>query len=185
MSIELPLVANKRKRPSQATIRLLLAFVLLFAVALVSGFFYYLVPRDWNWAASKAALIIHIISGIASLIVFIPYVIAHQQDEEANRRNLLMPWLAFRREAGESDWIYKQRIYGHILNWSVILLGLSGIAVSLPGLLWLGGFVWLPDYLAYQVSNAIHLGLTFITLAFIGLHLVRRRRNNRRKGGQK
>lgn len=171
------------KRPSHTInwIRLhrfLLAFVLLFAVALVSGLFYYLAPHTWNWPVSQAALVIHVVSGAASLAAYWPFVRVHQKGKEGgDSRNLLRPWRARRRREEELDRVYRKRLSGHLLNWSLVLLGVSGGLMAAPSLLWLLGVVWLPGYLAYQAVNALHLGLALLAAALIGLHM------NRRKGG--
>lgn len=155
--------------------RLLLAFALLFATALVSGLFYYLVPHNWNWNISQTALIIHIVSGIACLGAYWPFVRAHQKGKEGgDGRNFLRPWRARHRREGEPDYIYKKRLNGHLLNWSLILPGVSGGLMFAPSLLWLLGVIWLPGYLAYQAVNALHLGLALLATAMIGVHMRRR-----------
>lgn len=155
--------------------RFLLAFALLFAVALVSGLFYYLVPHSWNWHISRAALVIHVVSGVACLVAYWPFVRVHQKGKEGgDGRNLLRPWRARRRHDGEANCVYKKRLNGHLLNWSLILLGVSGGLMLVPSLLWLLGIVWLPGYLAYQAVNALHLGLALLATALIGLHMSRR-----------
>lgn len=155
--------------------RYLLAFALLFATALVSGLFYYLVPPSWNWPISQAALVIHIVSGVACLVAYWPFVRVHQRGKEGgDGRNLLQPWRARRRRDGEPDRVYKKRLNGHLLNWSLIGLGVSGGLMFVPSLLWLLDMVWLPGYLAYQAVNALHLGLALLATAMIGLHMSRR-----------
>lgn len=153
--------------------RFLLAFALLFATALVSGLFYYLVPHSWNWNISQAALIIHIFSGVAGLVAYWPFVRVHQKGKDGgDSRNLLQPWRV-RRRAGEPAHIYRKRLNGHLLNWSLILLGVSGGLMFVPSLLWLVGVIWLPGYLAYQAVNALHLGLALLAAALTGLHMRR------------
>lgn len=155
--------------------RLLLVFALLFATALVSGIFYFLVPHSWNWNISQAALIVHIVSGVGCLGAYWPFVRVHQKGKDGgDGRNLLRPWRARRRRAGEPEFIYKQRLNGHLLNWSLILLGVSGGLMFVPSLLWLLGVIWLPGYLAYQAVNALHLGLALLATAMIGVHMRRR-----------
>ncbi|HMR99116.1 MAG TPA: hypothetical protein PKE62_07655 [Anaerolineales bacterium] len=154
----------------------LLPFMVCFAVALVSGLFYYLVPRSWNWFASQAALWIHLITGILGFFYLIPYVLSHYKKKGESAINLIFVWRAFRRNENESDWSYQQRVYGHILNWIMALLGLSGFVLLIPSLLWMGGVVWMAGYPAYQIANLGHLGFALLALTFIGFHVARRRK---------
>jgi len=168
---------TKPQNPAAQTIsRTLLPFMVFFAIALISGLFYYLVPRNWNWNASQAALWIHLITGIIGFFFLIPYVLTHYKEKNEDALNLIFLWRAFRRRESESDWSYQQRIFGHVLNWLMALLGLSGLILALPGVLWLGGVVWMAGYSAYQIANLTHLGLALFSLAFIGFHIARKRK---------
>lgn len=160
--------------------RCLLAFTLLFASALVSGLFYYLAPPRWNWSVSQAALIIHVVSGVASLAAYWPFVRVHQRSKEGgDGRNLVQPWRAVRHRDGELAQVHIRRLTGHLLNGSLILLGVSGGLMAAPSLLWLMGIVWLPGYLAYQAVNTLHLGLALLAASLVGLHMSRRSRGRR------
>lgn len=161
--------------------RYLLPFMVFFAIALISGLFYYLVPRDWNWNASQVALWIHLLSGIIGFFYLVPYVLTHYKDKGEDALNLIFLWRAFRRRNDESDWTYQQRVFGHILNWLMALLGLSGLLLALPGILWLGGVVWMSGYPAYQIANLTHLGLAHFALAFIGFHIARKRKRTNQR----
>lgn len=147
-----------------------------FAVALVSGLFYYLVPRSWNWFAAQAALWIHLIVGVVAFFFLVPYLLSHYKQKKESALNLIFVWRALRRRENESDWAHQQRSYGHILNWTMALLGLSGLLLLIPSLLWMSGIVWMAGYSAYRVANAAHLGLALLALAFIGFHVARRRK---------
>ncbi len=160
--------------PANAIKNYLLPFMVLFAVAIISGLFYYLVPRSWNWLASQTALWIHLITGIISFFFLVPYVLSHHKDKKEAFINLIFVWRAFRRRENESDWSYQQRIFGHILNWIMALLGLSGLLLLIPSILWMSGTVWMAGYPAYKIANLAHLGLALLSLAFIGFHVVRR-----------
>lgn len=169
-------VQNIKTRTSAANAikNYLLPFMVLFAVAIISGLFYYLVPRSWNWLASQTALWIHLITGIVSFFFLVPYVLSHHKDKKEAFINLLFVWSAFRRRENERDWSYQQRIFGHILNWIMALLGLSGLLLLIPSILWMSGTVWMAGYPAYKIANLAHLGLALLSLAFIGFHVVRR-----------
>lgn len=161
---------------AQAMTHQLLVFMVCFAVALVSGLFYYLAPHDWNWTTSQAALWVHLIFGVAAFVFLIPFVLAHSSCKQEAALNLILLWRAFRRRDDESDWSYQQRIFGHFLNWLMALLGLSGLILALPGILWLGGVTWMAGYPAYQIANLTHLGLALSSLALIGLHIARKKK---------
>lgn len=180
-TINSAITSKPQPSAAQTITRYLLPFMVFFAIALVSGLFYYLVPRDWNWSASQAALWIHLITGIIGFFYLTPYVQAHYKEKDEDALNLILLWRAFRRRDDESDWSYQQRIYGHILNWLMVLLGISGLILALPGVLWLGGVVWLAGYSAYQIANLTHLGLALVTLAFIGFHIARKRKRTNQR----
>ncbi|MCE7861423.1 MAG: hypothetical protein DYG86_16780, partial [Chloroflexi bacterium CFX2] len=95
--------------------------------------------------------------------------------------NLLFVWSAFRRRENERDWSYQQRIFGHILNWIMALLGLSGLLLLIPSILWMSGTVWMAGYSAYKIANLAHLGLALLSLAFIGFHVIRRPKRVKRQ----
>jgi len=170
-----------RTSPANAIKSYLLPFMVLFAIAIISGLFYYLVPRSWNWLASQTALWIHLITGIISFFFLVPYVLSHHKDKKEAFINLIFVWRAFRRRENENDWSYQQRIFGHILNWIMALLGLSGLLLLIPSILWMSGTVWMAGYSAYKIANLAHLGLAFLSLAFIGFHVVRRPKRVKRQ----
>lgn len=172
---------QSRKPAVRAINRYLLPFVVLFAMAQVSGLFYFLVPRSWNWRVSQTALWVHLIAGVASFFFLAPYVLVHAKEKKEEVFNLIFLWRAIRRQNDETDWSYQQRIFGHILNWIMVLLALSGLLLALPGVLWLGGVVWLAGYPAYQIANLAHLGLAMFALALIGLHIARKRKRTNRR----
>ncbi|MCK6579342.1 MAG: hypothetical protein L6Q98_14720 [Anaerolineae bacterium] len=153
---------------------------MLFGTASSSGLYYYLVPHDLNWNVSRVMLILHIFSGTLTFLALTPFVVFHQKDQEGRSLFLLMPWLTFRRRKDEHPRKYRQRLLGHALNGSFLALTLSGFFVALPGILWYAGVVWMPEFLAYQIANSIHLGFTFIVVGLLALHLRARRSANGR-----
>ncbi|MBZ0283382.1 MAG: hypothetical protein K8L97_21780 [Anaerolineae bacterium] len=189
MSVDTPVPVTARSQPQVRAARyrrpaaFLAAFAVLFGTALTSGLYYYLVPHDKNWNVSQVMLILHIISGTLAFPVLIPFVISHQRYQEGRSLLLLMPWLAFRHRQDEPTRKYHQRLLGHTLNGSILVLILSGFLMVVPGLLWFAGIIWIPDYLAYQVSNAIHLGTALVAVGLLLVHL-RGRRNANRGGGR-
>lgn len=181
--------ATAKSRPSarsrvqtpaaRAVRRHLLPFMASFAVSLISGLFYYLVPHAWNWSASQIALWIHLVVGALGFYFLIPYVIFHHEKKNEPTLNIVFFWRAFRRREHESGWSYQQRIFGHILNWTLTLLGLSGFMLIIPSVLWVSGVVWMAGYPAYRIANLAHLGLALLASAFIGFHVARQRKRKR------
>lgn len=154
----------------------LLPFMVCFAIAFISGLVYYLVPRSWNWFVSQTALWIHLIVGVVAFFFLVPYLLSHYKQKKESALNLIFVWRAFRRREKESGWTYQQRIYGHILNWIMAALGVSGLLLLVPSLLWMGGFVWMAGYPAYRIANTAHLGFALLALTLIGFHVARRRK---------
>ncbi|MCC6222613.1 MAG: hypothetical protein IT201_03870 [Thermoleophilia bacterium] len=150
----------------------------------MSGFYYYLVPHGINWNAAQVMLIAHIALGVLAFVALAPFVVAHQRHQDGSSLLLLAPWLRrWRRGAGAAE-AHPQRLVGHALHWSLLLVVASGVFVAVPGLLFYAGAVWLLTYESYQVGNAVHLGLTVVALGLMLLHwrLLRRlrARNDRR-----
>lgn len=155
---------------------LLMTFTVAFGLALATGLYYYLVPHSFNWNALQGVLVAHIIGGLLAFGLIIPFTIGHQRQQEGYSRFLLTPWPALRRRQGEPAGLYRKRLGGHALHWAMLILNLSGIFMIIPALLWLAGVIWLPGYLAYQLSNALHLGMTLVVVGVLLLHFTRRSR---------
>jgi len=152
------------------------SFAALFGLGLGGGFYYYLVPHGLNWGAAQVMLVLHIVGGALAFGVLVPFVTAHHRYHEGRARFLLAPWRAWRRRDAETLPLNPQRLVGHALHWSIILLLASGVFVAVPGVLFSADVVWLPDYRSYQVGNAIHLGSTFAAAGLMLVHWLRRRR---------
>ncbi|NKQ35195.1 MAG: cytochrome b/b6 domain-containing protein [Chloroflexi bacterium] len=176
MESELTTAAEKeKKRPSSTINRHLLLFALLFGSAMVSGFYFYFVPNTHNWKASQIVLVIHFIVGLLTFIPFGYFVVKHQRKKEGNSLFLVMPWKAFKKKENESTWHYRQRLWGHALYWSIVIVLLSSFFVSIPAALYYMGKIYLPGYILYQISNAIHLIFSVIAGVLIVVHLMRRK----------
>jgi len=176
MNIDLPISTTIKSRARRRPVLLLTTFTLAFGLALATGLYYYLIPRGLNWNASQAALIAHIIGGLLAFVLIIPFTIAHQRQQEGQSRFLLTPWPALRPRRDEPTGLYRKRLGGHALHWAMLALNLTGLFMTLPALLWFAGVIWLPGYLAYRISNALHLGLTLVVVGLLLLHFTRRRR---------
>ena len=179
MSIDAATATQKKPQPQLKTNRYLLFFAVLFGSAMVSGFYFYFVPNTHNWKASQLVLIIHFIVGLLTFVPFGYFVVKHQYKKEKNSLFLIMPWKAFRRRGRESTWYYRQRLWGHALYWSIVIVLLSSFFVSVPALLYYTDSIFLPDYIFYQISNAIHLIFSVIAGGLIWIHLARRQKKQR------
>lgn len=165
-----------RKRSGGRQRLYLRAFAALFGLGLGGGFFYYLVPHGVGWGAAQVMLVAHIAGGALAFGVLVPFVTSHHRYHEGRARFVLAPWRAWRRRDPETGRPNPQRLVGHALHWSIILLIASGVLVAAPGVLFSADVVWLPDYQVYRVGNAVHLGSTFAVVGLMLAHWVRRRR---------
>ena len=188
MEAELTTAAKgKVKRPLSKQNQYLLLFAALFGAAMVSGFYFYFVPNTHNWKASQLVLVIHFGVGLLTFVPFGYFVVKHQRQKEGNSLFLIMPWRAFKKKENESAWHYRQRLFGHALYWSIVVVLASSFFVSIPAVLYYMGNIYLPGYLLYQISNAIHLIFSVIAGGLIVVHLTRRntKRGNNQKGDTK
>ncbi len=178
---------EKKKRPLTKQNRHLLLFAVLFGSAMVSGFYFYFVPNNHNWKASQLVLLIHFAVGLLTFIPFGYFVVKHQRKKEGNSLFLIMPWKAFKKNDHESAWHYRQRLFGHALYWSIVVVLASSFFVSIPAALYYMGNIYLPGYILYQISNAIHLIFSVIAGALIVIHLTRRKKrgSNDKQGSAK
>lgn len=167
------------KSPGRRVPALFPTLGLSFAVAFISGLYYYLVPPGFNWGLSQAVLIVHMLAGLVALGCFIPFVIRHQRAIEGRSLWLLAPWLALKRGQKEPAHRFWQRLAGHGLTWSLVLAGVSGLLVTVPAWLWYAGVVWLPGYLGYRVANTVHLVAGLAAAGLLAWHLVRHRGGRR------
>jgi hypothetical protein len=181
MSVE---VITSKSRPAKAVKRpvvtLFSLFGVSFGIALATGLYYYLTPPGLNWTVSQGALIAHSLVGAVALGCFVPFVIKHQRAMEGRSLWLLAPWLALKRGRQEVNQRFRQRFIGHALTWSLAIVGISGLLVTIPAWLWLAGIVWLPGYATYTLSNLVHLAASLAAAGFLIAHLFRRRRNGRK-----
>lgn len=165
------------KRP---VVTLFSLFGVSFGIALATGLYYYLTPPGLNWTVSQGTLIAHSLVGAVALGCFVPFVIKHQRAIEGRSLWLLAPWLALKRGRPQSNQHFRQRFIGHALTWSLAIVGISGLLVTVPAWLWLAGLVWLPGYAAYTLSNMVHLAASLAAAGFLIAHLFRRRSNERK-----
>lgn len=169
-------VKTVRRRP----VTLFSVFGVSFGVALTTGLYYYLTPPGLNWTLSQGALIAHSLIGVVALGCLAPFVIKHQRVMEGRSLWLLAPWLALQRSRSEASHHFWQHVVGHALTWSLAIVGISGLLVTVPAWLWLAGMVWLPGYAAYKLSNIVHLAASLVAAGLLVGHLFRRRDNGRK-----
>lgn len=148
-----------------------LGFVTSFAIASVSGLFYWLIPWHWNWHASQLALVIHLALGLLCLLQWLPYSLIHLRDKDPAWASSLWRWpLLGKQQHGR----FLQIAYGSF--WLTLLLLLSGLLLSWPALLWLAqGTAWLWPLGVTELIRWLHLGLFFVAAAALLAHLPRDR----------
>lgn len=128
-------VVALRWRTRDTTRHLLNAYVGGFGIALITGALLWLDAGGSNLA--QVMLVSHLTAGALGLIFFIPYLFAHLKDGKESWRNLLFPF----RLITELRWepYAGKRLHGHLLMWGMWLVLLSGLAIAIPGVLYLAG----------------------------------------------
>ena len=152
-----------------------LGFAASFAIAAISGLFYWLIPWHWSWDTSQLALLIHLSIGLVCLALWLPYSLIHLRDKDSNWASSLWRWpLQGKRRHGR----FLQIAYGGF--WLMLLLLLSGLLLSWPALLWLAqGQAWLWPFGTTEVIRWAHLGLSIAACLALWAHLPRERGNRR------
>lgn len=152
-----------------------LGFAASFAIASVSGLFYWLIPWQWNWHASQLALIIHLALGLLCLLLWLPYSLIHLRDKDPAWASSLWRWPLL---ANQPHRRFLQIAYGGF--WLMLLLLLSGLLLSWPALIWLAqGRAWLWPLGTTDLIRWLHLGLFFAAGSALLAHLPRDREKHK------
>ncbi|MDZ7753609.1 MAG: hypothetical protein U5S82_18680 [Gammaproteobacteria bacterium] len=146
-------------------------FAIAFGVALTSGFWYGLIPRDLNWNASQTVLLLHLAAGLMATILLPAFYVLHQRHKDQPLSLLLTPW-RLRPQADESAQRYRQRCLGHLLTWCLLLVFGSGLLIAVPGLLFYLGLVWMQGYYLVQSLVWLHLWSSVLLLPLLFTHLL-------------
>ena len=162
---------EKQTEGYQNLMSMLYAFIIAFAVTLMSGLWYHLFPRDINWNASQTVLVLHLGGGVISLILFVVYFFLHQRDKEQPWWWLLTPW-KLKKEADEELQHYRQRQLGHVLTWILLIIYGTGIGMALPGLLFYTGNVWMQGYYTTQALGGFHFWVSVVLVPVIFIHML-------------
>ena len=171
---------EKKTEGYQNRMSMLYGFSIAFAVTLVSGFWYYFVPRDINWNASQTVLVLHLAGGIMTLFLFVVFFFLHMKDQEQKWWWLLTPW-KLRRETDEENQRFRQRQLGYFLTWAFLAIFVTGIVIAVPGLMFYTGKVWMQGYYTSQTLLGIHFWASVILVPVIFVHMLWLVR----KGGQR
>lgn len=147
------------------------AFVIGFSVTLISGLWYWLVPREMNWNASQTVLVLHLAGGVISLILVLVFYFLHQKHKQQRPWMLLTPW-RLKREPDEEARRYRQRQLGHLLTWLLLAVYGSGVVIALPGVLFYLGRVWMQGYYLVQGLGQVHLWASLLLLPLFFTHLL-------------
>ncbi|WP_421867185.1 hypothetical protein [Motiliproteus sp.] len=154
---------------------LLYGLMLPIALTMVSGFWYLFVPADINWQASQLILVLHLLGGVISLLIVIPFFILHQKEKKQRLRWLLTPW-KLGKKSDENEHQFTQRQIGYLLVVLLLLTYGSGLMIALPGLLFAFDLVVLWENPTQLLLGAVHRwagGLMVPVLLFHMLWLLR------------
>ena len=162
---------TKRAEDFRNLASMLYGFVTAFTVTLASGFWYFFVPHDINWNASQIVLVLHIAGGLISLILFVPFFVLHQRAKEQPVWMLLVPWM-MKREADERPQHLNQRRLGHVLTWVLLAVYGTGLLISLPGLLFYWGTVWMQGYATSQLLSDVHFWASLVLIPLLPTHML-------------
>lgn len=150
---------------------LLYGFIAALAVALTSGFCYQLLPRQLNWNAAQTLLVLHLVAGVMALFLLLVFLHLHLRQQQQSWRQILWFW-ALRRRSDEEPEHFAQRLIGFTLTWVLLAALVSGMVLSLPGLLYYFGFRWMQGYALSQSLLLLHwLAALLVPLPLL-LHLL-------------
>ncbi|QPJ62493.1 MAG: hypothetical protein G3M70_11680 [Candidatus Nitronauta litoralis] len=162
---------EKKTEGYQNRISMLYGFSIAFAVTLVSGFWYYLVPRDINWNSSQTVLVLHLAGGVMTLFLFVVFYFLHMKDQAQGLFTLFMPW-KLKRNKDEENQKFRQRQLGFALTWVFLVIFATGLVIAIPGLLFYSGLVWMKGYYNSQILISAHLLASVILIPVIFIHML-------------
>lgn len=155
----------------ESSMRLLMALINSLAVACASGLIL-LVPIG-NAHVTLIALVVHLVSGVLTLVFFVPYLFTHLRNVREPLRSLLMPWRlrsnrVFRHETRH------HRLIGYGLALFYLGLSISGVVISAPAIAFLSGKPAILPLGMSAILLLIHQCLTALFFVFLGLHIWKR-----------
>ncbi len=162
---------QKKTQSYQNVMNFLSAFIISFTVTLVSGFWFWGVSHEINWNASQMVLILHLLGGGLSFILFMAYYFLHQKDKELQWWRFLLPWHIKQME-DETALHLKQRKLGVYLTWLLLIIYLTGLSIALPAVIFYLDYVHLYTFEQLILLNNIHLWATFIMLPILLMHFL-------------
>jgi hypothetical protein len=149
---------------------LLMALINSTAIACATGLIL-LFPLG-NAHVTIIAMVVHIVSGVLALILFVPFLFTHLRDGKEPLRNLLMPWRMRHRIYREETPVH--RLIGYGLTLASLGVFISGLVIAAPSITYLSGqTVLLPLGMSAILLRA-HQGFTVLFFLFFGLHLWKR-----------
>lgn len=155
---------------------LIYGLMLPLALTIVSGFWYLWVSHDLNWNASQTILVLHLIGGLISLIMLIPFFLLHQREKKQKLRWLALPWRLIRK-TDESQHQFRQRMIGLGLFGALATVYLSGILIALPGALFYFRLLLLWENATAELLGSIHLISAVLAVGGLFLHMLWLERN--------
>ncbi len=130
-------------------------------------------PAEWNWPAFQVVLVVHLVAGGLSLVLYLFYVIVHLRETEGSVLGFLFPFRLFGGGEDASGSSFGKRLSGHLLHWHTLAAHLTGVAFVIPALLWYPGVIVMAGKSAYAGMSWAHLILSILTAVFWVFHLRR------------
>lgn len=162
---------EKRAEGFQNLRSMLYGFIAATAIATASGFWYQLVPKQMNWNASQSLLVVHLAAGAMALFLFSAFLVLHMRQQQQRMWWLFSFW-RLRKAHDEEPGHFIQRLMGFILAWTLLSVLISGVLISVPGLLYYGGVLWMQGYALSQLLVLVHLVAALLVPLPLLVHLL-------------
>lgn len=134
--------AGLKWRTRDTSRHLVQGFIGSCAITIVTGLLLWL--RIGHANLVQVLLLTHLTAGILTLLFFIPFIVIHWQDGREPLSHLIWPFPLIRNIRWDA--YAGKRLIGHAFMWSLIIVLLSGLIVTLPAIAYLAGY---PQTLPY------------------------------------
>lgn len=128
--------AGLKWRTRDTSRHLVQGFINASAITAITGLLLWLRVGHANFV--QVLLLTHLAAGILTLLFFIPFIVIHWQDGREPLRHLIWPFPLIREIRWDA--YAGKRLIGHAFMWSLIIVLLSGLIVTLPAVAYLAGY---------------------------------------------